>query len=120
MYEEYYTEPEVDRIPKHSGFGIASFVIALAAGALEFVLIAIAGILETTTPGSMDENSPLAMLLGVVMFGGLFLVLMGIIFGIVGLFQRDRKRIFALLGVIFGCLVIVGVLFVLVIGLLVE
>jgi hypothetical protein len=116
MYEDYYSEPEEYRVSKHSGFGIASFIITLAVGALEFVLIAIAGILEATTPGGIDENSPIAMLLGLVMIGGLLVNLLGMIFGVVGLFQRERKKVFALLGVLFGCLVFVGLLFVIIIG----
>ncbi len=120
MYEDYYSEPEEYRISKHSGFGIASFVITLAAGTLEFVLIVIAGILETTTPGGIDEKSPIAMLLGAVLIGGLLINLMGIIFGIVGLCQRDRKKPFAILGVVIGSLVLVGILFVVIVGLAME
>lgn len=118
MYEDYYSEPDEHPIAKHSGFGIASFIITLATGAWVFVLIVIAGVLETTTPGGVDENSPLVILLGLAMFGGLFVDLMGITFGIIGLFQSDQKKLFAILGVIFGFLVIVGFLFVLLIGLL--
>lgn len=116
MYEDCYSDPEDYHIPKHSGFGITSFVIALAAGTLEFVLVAIAGILETATPGGIDEDSPITILLGVVMIGGLFLNLLGIILGIVGFCQRKRKKIFAVLGVVIGCLVFAGLLFVIVIG----
>ncbi len=117
MYENYYTESEEYHVSKHSGFGIASFIIALAAGALECVLIVIAGILETMTPGGVDEDSPVAMLLGLVVIGGILINLLGIIFGIVGLFQRDRKKPFAVLGVVIGSLVLLGMLLVIVIGL---
>jgi hypothetical protein len=120
MYEDYYTEPQEYRIPKHSGFGIASFVIVLAAGALEFVLVVIAGILETMTPGGMDENSPIAILLGLVMIGGLLVDLLGILLGIVGLCQRDRKKPFAGLGVVTGLLVLVGLVAVIVIGIIAD
>lgn len=117
MYEDYYDEPEYYREPKHSGFGITSFVMALVMGALEFALVVIAGIIENSTPGGMDENSPIAILLGLVMIGGLLVNVLGIVFGVVGLFQPNRKKIFALLGVLFGCLVILGFLFIVVIGL---
>lgn len=116
MYEDYYTDPEDYRISKHSGFGIASFILALAAGTLEFILVVIAGILETTTPGGIDEDSPIMMLLGVGMIGGLLLNLLGIILGIVGLCLRRRKKLFAVLGVVIGSLVFVGLLFVIVVG----
>ena len=116
MYEDYYSDPEDYRILKHSGFGIASFVIALAVGTLEFIVFVIAGILETTTPGGIDEDSPILMLLVIVMIGGLLLNLLGIILGIVGLCLRKRKKIFAVLGVVIGSLVFIGLLFVIVIG----
>jgi hypothetical protein len=56
MYEdEDWYEPDRDRW-RHSGFGIASFVISLVAGFAEFVLLAIAGYLESTTEGGLDED----------------------------------------------------------------
>ena len=77
----------------------------------------IAGILETTTPGGIDEKSPIAILLGLVMIGVLFVDFMGIIFGVIGLFQRDRKKFFAVFAVLLGSLVILGFLFLLLVGL---
>ena len=117
MYEDYYTEREEYRVSKHSGFGIASFVIALVVGVLEFVLIVAAGILESTTPGGIDENSPIAIVLGLVMIGGFLLDLLAIIFGIVGLCQHNRSKIFAILGLVIGCLVVAGCLLLIVAGL---
>lgn len=120
MYEDYYPNLVENRFLKHSGFGIASFIIALAVGALEFILLVVAGILESTTPGGIDENSPIAMLLGLAMIGGILVDLLGIIFGIVGLCQRGRKKVFAILGVVIGCLVLVGFLLVMIAGLAMD
>jgi hypothetical protein len=111
-----YDEPA----PAHSGLGIASFVIAMGTGLLEFVLVIIAGILESTTPGGIDENSPPGILLGLGLIGGLMLDLLGIGIGIGGLCDRKRNRLFAALGVAIGSVVLFGVLFLAAIGLTME
>ena len=106
-----------DREPgslKHSGLGVASLVLGLAVGLLEFICIVIAGVLQASTPGGVDENSPVAIATGLVIIGGMFLGLCGIGLGVAGLFQQ-RKKLFAVLGVVVGSLVMLcmGGLFVL-------
>ena len=105
---------------RHSGFGIASFVIAIGAGLLEFALVVAAGVVEASTPGGMDENSPVAILLGLGLFGGLFAAFVGVVFGIAGVCQSDRRKVFAVLGLVFCSAVLLGVLGLMVIGLLVS
>jgi len=48
----------------HSGMGIAAFITALCGAVLMLGLIVIAGIIETTTPGGMEETSMSAILVG--------------------------------------------------------
>jgi hypothetical protein len=108
------------RALKHSGFGIASLLITIAAGVLEFILVVIAGVMESSTPGGMDEDSPGAALVGLGMIGGLFVDLIGIGFGIAGLCQARRNKLFPILGIVLGALVLFGVLALMVIGLLAE
>jgi hypothetical protein len=103
--------------PKQSGFGIASFMIVMLVGSLEFAILVIAGIMEATEPGGIDEESPVVILLGVVMIGGLLLDIVGVALGIAGLTQRDRRKGFAVVGVVIGSLVFLGVLFILMVGL---
>ena len=50
----------------HSGLGIASFIISLAAGAALVVLLGIAGVIESQ-PGGMDEESAGAVLVGLLL-----------------------------------------------------
>lgn len=102
-----FSDREHDSL-KHSGLGIASLAIGLAVGLLEFVCIVIAGVLQASTPGGFDENSPLAIVIGVVFIGGLAFGLFGIGLGIAGLFQQ-RKKLFAVLGVVVGSLVMLGI-----------
>jgi hypothetical protein len=105
------------RAGRHSGLGIVSFLIALAIVVIEFVLVVICGVVEVSTPGGMDENSPVAILLGLGIVGGLFAALISIGLGIAGLFQRDRSKLFAVLGMALSSLVVLGVLMLMVIGL---
>jgi len=95
---------------KHSGLGIASFIMALGMGVLEFVLFIAAGIMETRTPGGIDENSPAAIVLGLALIGGLLLDMLAVGLGIAGLLQPRRKKVFAILGVIIGTMILLGVI----------
>lgn len=103
---------------KHSGLGISSFIISAATGVAMFVLIMLAGVLETTTAGGMDEESVAAVLIGLFMFGFLFIDLLAVGLGIAGLFQKDRKKIFAILGVVIAVATILMTLLLLVVGLI--
>lgn len=83
---------------KHSGLGIASFVIAVVGGLAVFVLFAIAGYLEVTTPGGVDEKSAVAIFLGLGLILVWAVVLVGLILGAVSAFNRERRRLFSGLG----------------------
>jgi hypothetical protein len=106
-YDSYDSEnfPE----PRHSGFGIASFLITLAAGVLEFVFLACIGVLAVNNPAGLNENSPEVAFLGLGLLGGFFMSILGLVLGIVGLAQRNRKKAFAAIGVVFGSLILLGI-----------
>jgi hypothetical protein len=106
-YDSY--DPQYLPEPKHSGFGIASFLITLAAGLLEFVFLACVGVLAVNNPAGLDENSPEVIFLGLGLLGGFFLSILGLVLGIVGLAQKNRKKAFAAIGVVFGSLILLGV-----------
>ncbi|UCD57071.1 MAG: hypothetical protein JSV16_14850 [Candidatus Hydrogenedentota bacterium] len=101
---------------KHSGLGIASFIISLAAGTYEFVLVVVAGVLESITPGGMDEESLVAILLGLFVLGGLAANLAGMALGIAGLVQNDRKKVYPTLGFVFNGAIILGLIALMAIG----
>ncbi|MDX9687049.1 hypothetical protein [Halopseudomonas formosensis] len=102
---------------KHSGVGIASFVTSIVAGVLIFLLVIIAGVLEVSTPGGMDEESIAAVLIGLFLFAFLGAELVALGLGIGGLIQKDRKKIFAILGVVFSATALLITLFILFLGL---
>ena len=107
----------VGREEKHSGMGIASLVLAILVGILAFLIIAVAGVLETTMPGGLDEDAPLTALIGLAIICCPLANLVGLGLGIGGLMQRRRKKLTAILGAIGNGLVFSGVLAIIVLGL---
>ena len=84
----------------HSRFGIASLSISIAIALGIFILFIIAGIIESSSPRGMAEESILAMIIGLflVVFVGLDLVAIGL--GIAGIFQKSRQRGLAVIGTV--------------------
>jgi len=103
---------------RQSGLGITSFVLAIVAGLTALALVVIAGVMEASTPGGMDEESPQAIIVGLGIFGVVALNLLGIGLGVAGLVHADRLRTFAVLGLVFNSLVILGLGGLMVIGLM--
>ena len=91
---------------RHSGVGVASFVMALLATVSFVFIFFYAGYKETTQRGGMTEGE--AIFVGLVAILCCVVILVGLILGIVGLFQDDRRRTFAGIGV--GINVVVGAL----------
>ena len=81
-----------------------------------FVLFVIAGIMETTTPGGIDEKSPLSAFLGILLIGGFFADFVALCLGIAGLCESRRKKVFATLGTICAAAVLVLSLLLMLIG----
>ncbi len=105
---------------KHSGIGIASFVISILAGILIFIVLGIAGSLEASTPGGIDENSTEAVMVGLAIIGLLLLSVLAVGLGVGGLFQKERKKIFAILGTVFSSFLILSVIGLMVLGTMVQ
>lgn len=100
---------------KHSGLGIASFIMSLICGLGLFVIVFIASMMSLN--GEMDETSSAAMIIGLAMFVFLGLEFIALILGIVGWTQKDRKSVFGILGTVFSAVVIVGMIGLIAIGL---
>jgi hypothetical protein len=101
---------------RHSGFGIASFVMSILVGIAIFLLVVVAGVMESSTPGGIDEESAGAIVLGLLILacGAADLLALGL--GIGGMFQANRKRIFAVFGIVFSALTILGTIALIIIG----
>ena len=103
---------------KHSGLGVASFVLSVLIGALDFAVFVIAGVVETSTPGGMNEESLVAVVIGLLIIGSLFANVGGIGLGIAGIIQKNRQKVFSILGVAFHTLIILGMVGLLIVGLM--
>lgn len=103
---------------KHSGLGIASFVLALLSGLMIVVVVVIAGVIEASTPGGMDEQSGEAIAIGLSLFAFLGGALVSLGLGVAGLIQGGRKKLFAVLGTVFSGLALLFTLALFVIGLM--
>ncbi len=119
-YRDDYDDDDnfVRREPGHSVFGIVSFLLVMAVGLLEFCVLVVAGVMSESSPELLDDDSPVSIVLGLGLIGGLALNVVGIALGIAGLCQPRRNKVFAGLGVGIGACLFVGVLLILVLGLL--
>lgn len=101
---------------KHSGIGITSFIMSLVMALIAFIVVIIAGVLETSSAGGMDESAVGTMVVGFLIIGCILVQLVALGLGIAGLIQKNRKKIFAVLGTVFSGLTIAGVVFLMLVG----
>ena len=102
---------------KHSGLGIASFVISTLAGILILVVFAIAGSMKgSTTGGGIDENYVRNVMVGLSTIGLLFINVLAVGLGIGGLFQKERQKIFAILGTVLSSFTILSIVGLVILG----
>ncbi len=101
---------------KHSGLGMASFVLSLltVAGVIGFYLAVTAAV----SRGVVDATNPPAGLLaaGMVFLISVLVALVGIGLGIAGLIQKDRRRVLAVVGLVLNSLVVLTVAVLIVLG----
>ena len=102
----------------HSGPGVASFILGLLSGVAVVGVLVLAGVLAMRTGGDLDEESPEALLVGGALLIALLAALVGAILGGIGLAQQHRKKLFAVIGLCFNLLVLLGAAGVLVLGML--
>jgi hypothetical protein len=100
---------------KHSGTGIASFIISLVMGVFILLLILVAGVAQASI-GDCKDTEMAEGIFGVLILGCLFGNLVGVGLGIAGLAQKDRKHVFPILGTTINAVTVVGMLFLSVIG----
>lgn len=116
----FYSEQSAPTELKHSGVGIASFVLSLLSGVSLFALFGVAAYMASQSPGGMSEDDPTAMLLGFALIGAGMAQFLAVILGVVGLFQANRKKIFAILGTIFSLLAILSFGGLMVLGIVIQ
>ncbi|MAG57797.1 MAG: hypothetical protein CMJ83_16040 [Planctomycetes bacterium] len=89
-------------------------------GAAILALMIIAGVMEASTPGGLDDESPTIVLVGLLMLAAGLLDLIAMGLGIAGLFQAERRKVFAVLGTAFSTLTVLGMVALVVVGVKVQ
>ncbi|MGN7358189.1 hypothetical protein ACTHPF_14835 [Paenibacillus sp. SAF-054] len=104
---------------RHSGPGIASFIISLVSMLAYIVSVAAMGaIFSSSLNGdglSWSDSSTTGVTVITILLIGLFAAnIIGVILGIIGLVLRNRKKIFAILGLSLNTIIILsfGLMFV--------
>ncbi|AZK48165.1 hypothetical protein [Paenibacillus lentus] len=107
---------------KHSGLGIASFVmsiIALLGYFIAFFLIIAAVGQAIQDPAYIEEtitNDPAAIMGTLAIFGAAIINLIALILGIVGLIIKNRKKVFAIIGTVLSSLSVLLIVFLFIVG----
>ena len=91
--------------PKHTGFGIGSFVISILNGVLLLVLTVIAGVMDEK---GITENDTEMQVVGILIFGSIILAVIGSVLGVVSCFQKDKKKILGIIGLALNVLTVLG------------
>lgn len=94
---------------EHSRLGIVSFITSLVAWGLT--------IWQIGTAFGEDGNS---MMAGTFLILFLVVTLPALGFGIVGLIQKDRKKVFALLGTILSAGILIAMIFLIVVNVILS
>ena len=97
----------------YSGIGLASLLLALLAGLGIFGAIGYAVYFQVKTGRAVSTESGQMIAIGLSVIGCMLVGVVGLVLGIVGLFQADRKKLLAVLGTVFNFLVFLmfGVLY---------
>lgn len=100
--------------PKHSALGISSFVISMVVIVLElvsFLLIAV-----TAAANNKSNLFGVALTFGLIAIFGALGNLTGIGLGLAGVIQKNRKKVFSILGLIINSILIILFILLLVVG----
>lgn len=114
---------------KHSGVGIASFIIAvvsilglsgsvIAATAMAAAMAGDSIAISPDTVQELPEGMGGLLAVAGLMFFLIVAALVGAVLGLVGLFQKERLKLFSILGLTFNSLLVLVVFIVLVVGML--
>jgi hypothetical protein len=98
--------------PKNSGIGIASFLTSIAA----VTALIVAVVIWASNPDSVVADTPAAFRLGVVTILSFALALVASALGVVGLFQKEKKKALVILALVFSSPVIAVLVLLVVVG----
>jgi hypothetical protein len=86
---------------KHSEYGVTSFSVSI----FWFLCAAISAFFQGILPGTVQQ-----VLMSFVCFATFVIPLVTFVLGIIGILQRNRKKLFAILGTIFSAVFLISYL----------
>lgn len=104
--------------PRHSGLGIASFVLALIGGLLVCGGLGVTTLLTASGQDATLNSDAFLGLLGITLICGGVFNLVGLGLGIAAVFQTNTNRLFGVLGLVFNILTLCSLLGVMLLGIL--
>lgn len=107
--EDYRVREEPPRDRPESGMGIISLLISIVVGIGMFALIAIATAMTMNQPQPPRNDDPAMIIVGLGIIGGCGLALVGLVLGVMGAMQSNRRGMCGILGSIFNGLILLGV-----------
>lgn len=115
------SSPISPQLPSHSKLGIASLAIGILSMLVFCLSIVLAfgyGISIASTHPTVQslQSSPMILALGLLMFLSPILSLVGSVLGFVAIFQKNSKKLFSVLGLVFNLLTILAFCVLLVTG----
>ena len=94
---------------KNSIPGLLSLICGIVTMALTVIVMGFAMIVGSNADAPLQEDDPMAMLLGCSIFLVAGIAIIGAILGVIGLFGgADKKRMFAIIGLTLNVLTVVG------------
>ncbi|MDK3160319.1 DUF4339 domain-containing protein [Kamptonema cortianum] len=103
--------------PKNSVLGWISIVIAGLMIPGWLILLAWAGIVHNA---GADENSPVMVVIGLLLFAGLGLNVLGVILGLIGLLQKGVGKLLPGIGLAVNAVEILGMIGIMLVGTLLQ
>lgn len=95
----------------HSGFGVTSFVLAMVGLLCDVIML----LMSVSMAGSrMDRDA--VMMVSCTVWIGLILHFFGAIFGLIGVLQADRKKVFGVIGLVINSVILLLVLILFLMG----
>ncbi|MCC6405764.1 MAG: hypothetical protein IT453_01265 [Planctomycetes bacterium] len=101
---------------KHSGFGIASFVLSLFGCTGLALLIALCAFAVALRPNALDGEGVGTMAVGLLAIGLVALEMLALVFGVLGCLDRARRRGLAIAGLVLAGVAVLGIFALVVLG----
>ena len=102
-------QPVADKPSGNSTLGLLSLICGIVTMALTVIVMGFAMIVGSNADAPLQEDDPVAMLLGCSVFLVAGIAIIGAILGVIGLFAgADKKRGFAIIGLTLNILTVVG------------